>query len=120
MVRLAADSNWQQLEPEQRNQLLAEQRLTLSDRPKVEVQSTSDVLTTLDHCALSMFADRVAAMPARFDNIAVAAAELCEPEIQFVQVPRRTLKTEEEIDAWAEEVKEKFKAVLTKGPISIK
>ena len=83
MQRLADDSNWQQLEPEQRNQLLSEQRLTISAWPKVEVQSTSHVLTTLDCCSLSMFTDRVAALPSRFDNVAIGAAELCEPEIQL-------------------------------------
>jgi hypothetical protein len=117
---LENDTNWQQLEPEQRNQLLSEQRLTLFDRPKVSVQSTNDVLITLDNCALSMFADRVAAMPARFDNIASGAAELCEPQAQFIQVPRRTLKTDEEIDAWVIEVKQQLKAALQNGPIVIK
>ncbi|MCU5787652.1 BREX system P-loop protein BrxC [Alloalcanivorax marinus] len=120
MARLADDSNWQQLEPEQRNQLLADQRLTLADQPKVAVQSTQEVLNTLDQCALAMFADRVAALPSRFDNVAVAAAELCEPEIQFIHVPRRTLKTDEDIDAWAEEVKQQLKAALPDGPISVK
>ena len=120
MQRLAADSNWQQLEPEQRNQLLSAQRLTLSDRPTVAVQSTNDVLATLNHCSLSMFTDRVAALPGRFDNVAVGAAELCEPEIQFVNVPRRTLKTGDEIDAWTEEVKGQLKAALAKGPVSIR
>jgi hypothetical protein len=61
----------------------------------------------------------VAALPSRFDNVAVAAAELCEPEIQFVSVPRRTLKTEADIDAWAEEVKDQLKTALEKGPISV-
>ena len=120
MKRLTEDSNWQQLEPEQRNQLLAEQRLTISDRPKVAVQSTTDVLATLDNCDLSMFADRVAAMPARFDNVARDAAELCEPQAQFIQVPRRTLKTDEEIDAWVNEVKQQLKAALQNGPIVIR
>lgn len=120
MARLADDSNWQQLEPEQRNQLLADQRLTLADQPEVAVQSTQEVLNTLDQCALAMFADRVAALPSRFDNVAVAAAELCEPEIQFIHVPRRTLKTDEDIDAWAEEVKQQLKAALPDGPISVK
>lgn len=120
MQRLAADSNWQQLDPEQRNQLLSEQRLTLSDRPTVAVQSTSDVLATLDRCSLSMFTDRVAAVPGRYDVVAIGAAKLCEPEIQFVNVPRRTLKTGDEIDAWAEEVKEQLKAALAKGPVSIR
>ena len=120
MQRLAADSNWQQLEPEQRNQLLSAQRLTLSDRPTVAVQSTNNVLATLDHCSLSMFTDRVAALPGRFDNVAVGTTELCEPEIQFVSVPRRTLKTGDEIDTWAEEVKGQLKAALAKGPVSIR
>ena len=120
MKRLEADANWKQLEPEQRNQLLSEQKLTLADQPKVAVQSTEEVLNTLDQCSLGMFADRVAALPSRFDNVAVAAAELCEPEIQFVSVPRRTLKTEADVDAWAEEVKDQLKTALEKGPISVK
>ena len=120
MKRLEDDGNWQRLEPEQRNQLLYKQRLTLSAWPKVDVQSTNHILTTLDCCSLLMFNDRVAALPSRFDNVAIGAAELCEPEIQFVDVPRRTLKTGEEIDDWAEEVKGQLKAALAKGPVSIK
>ena len=84
------------------------------------MQSTSDVLDTLDRCSLSRFTDRVVALPGRFDNVAVGAAKLCEPEIQFVNVPRPTLKTDEEIDAWAEKVKGQLKAALAKGPVSIR
>ena len=120
MKRLAEDTNWQQLEPEQRNQLLSDQKLTLAYQPKVEVQTTTDVLNTLKKWALSMFVDRVAAMPSRFDNVAVGAAEMCEPKVQLIQVPRRTLKTDEEIDAWAEEVKQLLKAALSNGPVIIK
>lgn len=120
LKRLADDSNWQQLEPEQRYQLMSAQFLHESARPAVAVQSTSDVLTTLDNCALSMFADRVAAMPARFDNVASGAAELCEPQAQFIQVPRRTLKTDEEIDAWVDDVKQQLKAALQAGPVVIR
>ena len=39
-----------------------------------------------------MFTATVAAMPARFDNVAKSAAELCELEVRFIQVPRRMLK----------------------------
>lgn len=120
LKRLAADSNWQQLEPEQHDQLMSAQFLHDSARPEVEVQSTDDVLTTLDNCTLSMFADRVAAMPARFENVASAVAEFCEPKAQFIQVPRRTLKTVDEIDAWVVEVKEQLKTALQNGPIVIR
>lgn len=120
MQNLGGDSNWQHLEPEQRNQLLSKHRLTLADQPKVDVQSTNDVLTTLDNCDLSKFADRVAAIPARFNNVACDAAEMCEPQVQFIQVPRRTLRTDEEIDAWIIEVKQQLKSALQNGPIGIK
>jgi hypothetical protein len=120
LKRLADDSNWQQLEPEQRYPLMSAESLHEAARPKVEVQSTNDVLNTLDQCSLSMFADRVAAMPARFDNVARGAAELCEPQAQFIQVPRRTLKTDEEIDSWVDDVKQQLKAALQNGPIVIR
>ncbi|HOS29006.1 MAG TPA: BREX system P-loop protein BrxC [Deltaproteobacteria bacterium] len=120
MERLKADANWHQLEPEQKYQLLSEQSLHEAARPKVDVQSTGDILATLDNVSLAMFSDRVAALPARFDNVVVAAAELLEPEAQIVQVPKRMLKTEQDIDTWMDEVREQLKAALSKGPVVIK
>ncbi len=119
MDRLRADPNWDRLEPEQRNQLLAEQKLTLAHRPQVQVGTTAEVLATLAQWPLATFADRVAAMPARFDAVARRAAELCEPEIQFVRLPRRTLKTPDEIEAWLDEVRQKLRNALEQGPVSI-
>ena len=120
MQRLENDSNWQQLDPGQRNLLLSGARLTMSASPNVDVQSTNHVLSTLDSCNLLVFADRVAALPGRFDKVAVEVAELCEPEIQFVDLPRRTLKTDDEINAWVDEVMKIFKAALAIGPVSVK
>lgn len=120
MERLDADSNWRQLEPEQRYQLMSTQSLQEAARPKVKVQSTSDILATLDSVSLTTFTDRVAAMAARFQKVLEDAAELLEPEVQFVQIPRRTLKTPEDIDVWTEEVKSQLKGALKKGPIIIR
>lgn len=117
--RLNEDTNWQQLEPEQQHYLLSTQLLHESARPKVEVQTTTDVINTIDNCSLSMFADRIAAMPARFDNVATEAAKMCEPQAQFIQVPQRTLKTNEDIDNWINEVKKQLKDSLKNGPIVI-
>lgn len=117
MAKLKADENWNKLEPEQKNTLLAEQKLTLADQPKVTLGSTEEVVKTLNQITLSSFADRVAAMPSRFNKILMAAAELCVPEAQLITVPRRTIKTESDIDAWIDEVKQKLSNALTKGPI---
>jgi len=120
MKRLQGDSNWQQLEPEQRNSLLADHKLTLADQPAIKLASTEEVLKTLDGVAIAGLTDRVAAMPARFDAVARAAAELLEPQAQFIQVPRRTLKTDAEIDAWVDEVKQQLKTALQQGPVVIR
>ena len=120
MERLRNDSNWAQLEPEQRNMLLSEQKLTEAERPKVNVQSTEDILKTLEALPLAMFSDRVAAMPGRFEQVMMGAAELMEPEAQFVRIPRRTLKTIDDIDNWAEDVKRQLKTALERGPVIIR
>ena len=117
--RLQKDSNWQQLELEQRDQLMSVQLLHESARPKVEVQSTADVLSTLNNCSLPMFVDRVAAVSARFDKVAADAAKISEPQAKVFQMPRHTLKTEEEIDVWVDDVKRQLKAALKQGPIVI-
>ena len=120
MERLRNDANLKQLEPEQRNELLSEQMLTEGSRPKINVETTEDILKTLNQFSLSMLADRVAAMPGRFENVARGATELCEPQAQFIQVPRRTLKTEVDVDTWLEDVKQQLKAALQYGPVIIK
>jgi hypothetical protein len=117
MARLDADTNWQQLEPEQRNSLLATQKLTLSDAPKVQVANTEEVLATVDRLSLSSFTDRVAAIDSRFDAVMVAAAELMEPEAQFVKLPSRTIKTAEDIEAWLLDAKKAIAQALKQGPV---
>ena len=47
------------------------------------------------------------------------AAKLLEPKTQFVQLPRRTLKTEAEIEQWVAEVQAQLTAALAKGPVAI-
>ena len=117
MRRLNDDMNWQQLKPEQHYQLMSEQNLRETDQPKVSVQTTKDVLNTLDTCNLANFKARVAALPGRFDEVLKGAAALCEPKVQFIHVPSRTLQNEEELEAWLDEVRQKLKAHLKNGPV---
>lgn len=118
--RLAEDVNWQQIEQEQKHQLLSSQNLHDAARPKIEVQSTGAVVNTLKRFSLGMLADRVAAMPGRFETVAQSAAELCEPQAHFIQVPRRTLKSEEDVNAWVTDVRKMLEDAIKEGPIVIK
>ncbi len=119
MDRLNTDSNWLQLEPEQRNKLLIEQKLDEVNHPILNLSSTEEVLKTLNKLSLSMFSERVTAIPSRFDKVLEKAAKLMEPQVHFVPLQRRMLKNENEIDEWIQEVKEQLKSELSKGPIMI-
>jgi hypothetical protein len=119
MARLKNDANWQQLDPEQKNSLLSKQKLTLADAPEIKLSSTDEVVSTLQRITLSALSDRVAAMPSRFDAVLVSAAELMEPEAQFVRLPNRTIKTEQEVDTWLEDAKAEIKKALKNGPVII-
>ena len=117
--KLNEDENWQQLEAEQRYQLRASKQLIEASKPQVDVEDTEAILQTLDRLPLASLQDRLAAMPSRFDQIALKAAKLLEPEIQDVAIPSRTLKTEDDIDAWLEEVGELLKTKIQNGPVIV-
>ncbi len=108
------------MDPEQRNGLLAERKLTLSDAPEISVASAEDIIATLDRTPLAALADRVAAIPSRFTSILIAAAELMEPDAQFVRVQRRLLKTEAAIQTWVGEMRKTLKTALDKGAVMIR
>ncbi|MBR4984893.1 MAG: BREX system P-loop protein BrxC [Proteobacteria bacterium] len=120
MAQLQKDDNWMQLAQEQKYALLSGNELHEAARPKIDVKNTASVLGTLEHWPLKMIKDRVEALPARFERVLREAAELCEPEIQFVALPHRVLKSENEIDAWLKEVREQLFSALNDGPVQVK
>jgi len=120
MDRLRNDSNWAQLEPEQRNNLLEKKQLTLLFKPQINVQTTTDIIKTLTRMSLTMMKDRIEALSGRFDQVLQAAAEEMEPEVQFVQISRPTLKTEAEIENWITSIGKKLKEALVNGPVVMK
>ena len=116
---LDADKNWQELEPEQRNGILSGQGLTESQKPKIKVQTDDDIIGTLSQTSLPGLSDRVAALPSRFQQAQQEAAKLREPQVTFLTLPRRTLKTEAEISDWLKDVEKQLIAGLKKGPVGI-
>jgi len=116
---LVSDKNWNQLEQEQRYKLRFNQQLIDAYKPMINVESTDDIINTLNLLPLSAFKDRVAALPARFDQVKLGAAKLLEPEVQEVSLPYRTLKTEEEVDQWLKDVEIILKDKIKKGPVYV-
>lgn len=118
-AHLDADANWRQLTPDQQAVLRREFHLTPADAPVVEVGSTAAVLATLDALPLRIFDDRIAALPGRVADLRRAAAKWVEPQTQFVNIPRPTIRTAAELEEWLAEVKQTVATALAKGPVSI-
>ena len=89
----------------------------MADQPTIAVQTTEEVLASVQANPLAGLADRIAAMPGRFAQILEDAAQLCEPKVQFVDLDRPVLKSASDIDAWAAEAAERLKAKLANGPV---
>jgi hypothetical protein len=119
LTALETDANWQKLEPEQRHALLSQQGLTLAQKPDIKVQSDAEITATLNRISVSSLRDRVVAMPGRFQQAQQEAARLMEPKVTFVSVPRRTLKTPEDIQEWITDVQQQLLEKLKHGPIGI-
>jgi hypothetical protein len=119
MEMLKADENWTQLTPEQKHELLVAQKLTKV--PVIDTANEAKVLESLDAMSLSTRADRIAALPARFDKVRLAAAELMEPEAVYVKVPSRTLKTPDEIRQWVQDLERTLldKLETSEGPVVV-
>jgi len=120
MARLQADEHWQQLEPEQKNRLLAGQHLSNLYQPKIEVQTTQQILTTLRALPLGQFSDQIAALPGRFAKVLEQAAELCAPELQFVDLPKRSINSPEEMHSYLTELESTIATALKEGPVRVR
>ena len=116
-ARLEKDPSWQALEPEQRHELRLPHGLLQAMAPQIDVETTAAVLATLDASPLSALRDRIAAMPSRYDELLVGAAQLLEPKARKVDLPSRTLKSEQDVDAWVKEVQGILKTAIKDGPV---
>ena len=117
LAELEADANWLKLEANQRDALLAEHGL---HRAAAAPAATADaLLEALERTPLDSWADRIGALPARFDRVRMAAAKQVEPKVTSVQLPKRVLHDEAELEAWLEEARRLVAARLAEGPVML-
>ena len=116
---LEPDANWQQLEQEQRHTLLEQQGLTLAQKPRVRVESDAEIASTLSSVSISSLRDRVVAMPSRFAQIALEAAQILEPKARRATLPSSTLKSDADVDRWVAQVSVSLKQQLREGPVIV-
>ena len=117
-AQLEADSSWQKLPEVKRTEF--RQSCGITPAPDLSVGTLEDLIKALQKHPLKVWKDRIDALPVRFACAREMAAKELEPKAQTVNVPRRTLKTRDEIDAWVKEVTDQLNYALTKGPVVIR
>lgn len=112
---LSDDGSWQKMSATQQQDILL--KCNINEPMKIVTGTSEQLVAALQKYPLTSWIDRTAALSGRFHKAIELAIKELEPEIQHCDIPRRTLKNTEDIDAWLQEVGEKLKAALGKGPV---
>jgi hypothetical protein len=114
-ARLKVDTAWGKLDPGKRHQLRAEHGLLPQDLP--DLSTPEKVAESLASRGLSQWQDMAAALPGRIEAALQDAAIELEPKTQRVPIPRPTLKTVADLDAWLASLRETIAPRLEAGPV---
>lgn len=117
MADLSKAENWQKLDANKQQAILAEVGLTRIE--KGAVGNGEQVLTSLGKVSLESWKTRTSALPQQFAEARRRADEIFEPKVQYLHLTSNILKSEADIDAWLEDAKKKMTAKMKNGPLVI-
>jgi hypothetical protein len=115
LARLRADEAWRKISPEKRHQFLTAHGLLVRGAP--DFAAPEKIVESLSACGISQWRDIALALPARVDGALQDAAVEIEPKTQSISIPRRTLRTEHDLDDWLGEVRAAIAPSLAHGPV---
>ena len=110
LLELELDESWKSLSEDQRSMIKAEQRLVSPVTPALG--TSEEVLVAVRERPLDSWDDVFAALPARISSAQDRAVHLLEPEAVKVALPKATLKSQDDIDAFIDSVRTKLTADL--------
>ena len=115
---LENDSSWQQLSEDEQSGIF--EQCGIQEIPKIPIGTHQELVSALADYPLAGWRDRIDALPGRFARARELAARAVEPEVQTVDLPRRTLKTSEDVDNWLADVSDQLKKAVASGPVVIR
>lgn len=116
--KLNSNEAWSRLSEEKRTSILKQSGL--SKIQPIALGTYEELLSALRQYPLRSWTDKEAALQAKFNMATEMAAKELEPKLQMVEIPKRTLKSEEEINRWIEEIRVQLKEKLVDGPIIVR
>ena len=117
MAALKSNDNWVKITPDQQQYILDKEGI--ASIPPLSIGDDSSLLRTLEETPLTNWKTKIDALSQQFHNASRQAGELLEPQIQFVQLTSRTLRSPKEVMDWVEETREDLLERIKDGPIII-
>ncbi len=117
MEGFAGNATWQKLAAADQARILNAVGLRAPAEPSVG--NDDALLATLDSANLAARRMEAEAIPARVAKALQAAAQLLEPQVQFLTLERSVLKSETDVDAWLSRQRAHLLDKLARGPVQI-
>jgi len=115
---LEKDASWQELPEDTREEI--KEKCDINPIEKIAVGTRPELIKELDERSIKSWNERTDALSGRFARARELAAKELEPKTQIIDIPRQTIKTDEDIEKWLQEMKKRLKAALKRGPIIIR
>ena len=77
------------------------------------------MIDSLEDCSVSQWGDRTEALATKFESARIEAAQLLQPKLQRVSLPKATFENEAEIKDWLKKVEQQLIEKLKDGPVMI-
>ena len=110
---LEDSASWESLGVEDRQGILRSVNLTRRESPHLDTPAA--ILDALDRTSLSEWDDRTAALPGRFTQALQEAARRLEPKAVPLSLRHANLTTEEEVNAYLDELRARIMSHVHEG-----
>lgn len=110
VAELQAWGDWSKLESAHREAIIGEAGLVAVSTP--DDSSAEKLLAVLDDSPLGAWNDRISLVPSRRDQARLRAARALEPESVSVSTPSATIKTDDDLNAYVDELRKRVQPHL--------
>lgn len=117
MAALQSSDAWKQLSDDQWKGIVQDAKLRVTTVPAVG--KTSELVESLKGKGLDVWEAELDALPARFGQAERMAAKLLEPTSVNYAIPRRLLRTSEEVEKYVEELRAELLTKVAETPVQV-
>jgi hypothetical protein len=113
MPELQANPYFSKLTPEQKHTILVNHQLLA--KPEIKSTDSKGLLNQLQKTSLPAWETRIAALPGQFQSAIEDAVRLTEPKAKDYKLPKRTIKSKEDLEEYLSELRTDLEELLKSG-----